>query len=213
MRDYNETTDFTYDINWMKEKAFIQVTFLFNKTIERTTMELTLNNPEYIMSRSGKKIETEKIHYQFMGYRQDSETVVKTVETLGSVGGRGVRAMLIASAGALMVSTIFTNSLSFLSKLIQVIEFTSMLGLFNFEYDPLLSSFLSQLAKMTEFDVISFPLNKLVSNIENSEASQWKGKLSENHMKPYYLQDFGYAGVIMAVSEKILMEELKLEFD
>ena len=70
---------------------------------------------------------------------------------------------------------------------------------FNFEYDPILGSFLRKLSEMTKFDLIPFPVNDWVSDVRNSKASQWKGKLSQSEMKPYYLQELGYVGVIMLV--------------
>ena len=157
-------------------------------------------NPEYIVSESGKKPVNNKTDPNFSGYRVNSKLVTDAADVVGTGAEKGGSVGLAASIGTLSISSIFTNSLSFLSKLIQMIEFTGMLGLFNFEYDPLLGAFLEKIAKMTEFNLIPFPLNDAVSDNTNSIASQWKGKLSEAEMGPYLLQEFGYTGIPMIVS-------------
>ena len=163
-------------------------------------MEATLLNPEYIVSQSGKKLVNNKTSLEFSGYRHLPNSTINALETAGTVTAQTTRVGLAASIGTLTISSFFTTALSFFSKMIQMIEFTSLLALFNFEYDPLLVSFFTMLGKMTELDIIGFPLNDLVSNQKNSVASQWKGKLSENEIAPYYLQEFGYTGIPMFVS-------------
>ena len=175
----------------------------FNQTVEKTTLVATLNHPDYIKSSSGKDLENKNSSRDFRGQTVLPKGVEEATETFASVGGQSARAVAGSSAGVLSVSSLFTNSLSCLSKLIQIIEFTSLMELFNFEYDPILGSFLRRLAKMTKFDLIPFPVNDWVSDVTNSQASQWKGKLSETEMKPYYLQELGYIGLIMLVRSKI----------
>ena len=41
--------------------------------------------------------------------------------------------------------------------MIQIIEFTAMLELYNFEYDPELGKLMNRLGDVTEFDVIPCP--------------------------------------------------------
>ena len=197
--DYPQEGNFNYTVNWNKEKAFIEIIFTFFKTIDKTTLIATFNNPEYIISSSGKKLQNKNFKKDFPGHIAISKDVEEATGTLGSVGGQGGRAVAGSSVGILSVSSLFTNSLSCLSKLIQIIEFTGLIEFFNFEYDPILGSFLGKLSKMTEFDLIPFPVNDWVSDVRNSKASQWKGKLSETEINPYFLQELGYVGLIMLV--------------
>ena len=171
----------------------------FKQTVEKTELVATLNHPDYITSTSGKNLENSNSSRDFQGHTVLPEGVEEATEAFASVGGQGARAMAGSSAGILSVSSVFTNSLSCLSKLIQIIEFTSLMEVFNFEYDPILGSFLRKLSEMTKFDLIPFPVNDWVSDVRNSKASQWKGKLSQAGMKPYYLQELGYVGLIMLV--------------
>ena len=177
----------------------IELTLNFTQTVEKTSMVTTLNHPDYITSSSGKNLENNDTKTDFQGYTVLPEGVAEATEAFASVGGQGARAVAGSSVVALSASSIFTNSLSCLSKLIQIIEFTSLIEIFNFAYDPILGSFLNKLSKMTKFDLIPFPVNDWVSGVRNSKASQWKGKLSESGMRPYYLQELGYVGLLMLV--------------
>ena len=156
------------------------------------------------MSRSGKSLENKKASVDFPGKAFIPKTMKDVVGAVGKIGGRGAQAGLSMSMVTLWTSSFFTSSLSCLSKFIQVIDFTGLISMLNFGFDPLLGSLLEQLSKFTEINFISFPLNDLVSNVENSIASQWKGKLSAGGTSPYYLQNMGYSGVVMWVSKNNL---------
>ena len=178
----------------------MEIIFNFNSTINKTDLVVTLANPEYITSGTGKKPVNRNTTYEFPGHVKISKALQDSVDAIGTASQEGASAGVAATAGALSISSFFTNSLSCFSKLIQIIEFTGMIGLFNFKFDPLLGNYFNKIAKMTEFDMIPFPLNDLVSNLGNSIASQWKGKISETEFAPDYLQGFGFTGILMAVS-------------
>ena len=199
LEGYAKEEYYNYSAKWNKEKSIIEITIDYKKTLEKTEMIVTLNRPDYIKSSSGKSLENKNSSIDFKGQTVLPKGVEETTESFASVGGQSARAMAASSAGILSVSSLFTNSLSCLSKLIQIIEFTSLIEFFNFEYDPILGSFLSRLSELTKFDLIPFPVNDWVSHVGNSEGSQWKGKLSQAGMKPYYLQELGYVGLIMLV--------------
>ena len=165
---------------------------------------VTLENPNYITSASGKNPVNKNTSSKFEGYQKVPESIQGTVDAIGAVSSQAASTGVAASVGTISLSSLFTNSLSSLTKFVQVVEFTGTIGLFNFKFDPLLGSFLSQLSKMTEFDLIPFPINAMVSNLGNSIASQWKGQISVAGMAPDYLQQFGYTGIPMAVSDKQL---------
>ena len=154
-------------------------------------------NSDSIISGTGKKSVNKNTNYDFRGHESVPKSLQNSIDGVGTASRQAASAGVFAFIGTLTLSSLCTNSLSGISKLIQIVEFTAMIALFNFEFDPLLGNFFSQLAKMTEFDLIPFPINDLVSNLENSIASQWKGKISEAEIAPEYLQEFGYTGILM----------------
>ena len=172
-------------------------------------MEVMIANPEYIISRSGKKPANNKANIDFSGYRVNSKQVTSAVDAVGAGTETAGSTGLAASIGTLSISSLCRTSMSFLSKLVQMIEFSSMLRLFNFEYEPLLGGFLE---KNKGKSIIPFPLIDKISNYKNSIASQWKGKLSEAKMAPYFLQEFGYTGIPVIVSTSSVQINLIVNF-
>jgi hypothetical protein len=71
--------------------------------------------------------------------------------------------------------------------------------LFNVEFDQSMGGLLRAIAESTEFNLLQVPLQSLFSKVDNSVATQWKGKLSQVDIAPYMLQDIGYPGVILLV--------------
>ena len=156
-------------------------------------------NPEYVTSKSEKKLankHSEVDHDGFLVLSNGAKSFFNILGWSSAIIAGGGKSTAIT---ALSISSLFSNALSGLSKLIQVIEFTTLMSLFNFKYDPVLSSFLSKLSRMTSLELIPFPLNDWLSDVSNSIASQWKGKASETEMKPYLLQELGYAGLLLQV--------------
>ena len=103
------------------------------------------------------------------------------------------------SGGLVILSSLFTNSLSSLSQLIQIIELCILMELFNFEFDPIIGDFLAGLREATGSSIVKMPLNDLASGLHNSGAGIWKGKLSMVGSKPYLFQEIGYPGLLMLV--------------
>ena len=162
-------------------------------------MIFKLVNKDLFTSASGKKVENSESSVEFEGNRVLPESVDRMMGALTAGTSGSAAAILGTSSAALFIGSIFTNSLSFLSKLIQIIEFTGLMELFNVKFDQMMGQFLSQINEATEFNFVGFFTNKVTDTVENSIASQWKGKLSEKEVKPYLLQDLGYPGLAMMV--------------
>jgi hypothetical protein len=94
--------------------------------------------------------------------------------------------------------------------MIQIIEFTSFMELFNVEFDLSMGSLLRAISEATEFNLLTVPTKSFYSELENGKATQWKGKLSEVGVAPYMLQDIGYPGVILLVSSNPIQPCLTL---
>ena len=137
---------------------------------------------------------------EFEGYTKISSGARLAVEKVAAVSAQGSRAGTVGSLTVLTVSSLFTNSLACMSKLVQIIEFSCLMENFNFNFDPVLGNFLRELADMTSLKFVPLPLSDLVSSTSNSVASPWKGKLSLVGMNPYVLQEIGYPGLLLLVS-------------
>ena len=223
MLNAKEGEDYTYKALLNREKQHIEIDLDFKKSIERTKIDVSITNPDYIMSKSGKKPVNRMADSDFSGHRVDSKVASNMVGSIGTGGETGGSVGGAVAIGLMTCSSLFTNSLSFLSKPIQVIEFAGKLKLFNFEFDPLLGNLLGKIGKMTNYErkgnreggsnqevktqtptpgnrrVLAF-FNEMVSDHHNSKASQWKGKLSSTGVAPYFLQQAGYIGIPMIVS-------------
>ena len=55
------------------------------------------------------------------------------------------------------MSSLFGNSLSFLSKMIQIMEFTAFMELYNVNFDPILGNVLRIIATVTEVEFLNVP--------------------------------------------------------
>ena len=136
---------------------------------------------------------------EFQGYNILPKQAKEVIEVISKVSKPTTGAAYYGGIAALSFSSLFSDMLAGASKLIQIIEFSCMMENFNFDYDPVLGYFLSNLTEITNFDVIKPPFESTVSSTWNSVAAQWKGKLSELEIKPYVLQELGYPGVILLV--------------
>jgi hypothetical protein len=121
-----------------------------------------------------------------------------SIFALESISGTTSSAVVTSGVSALTFSSLFGNSLGFLTKMIQIIEFTALMQLFNVEFDRNLSRLLSAIANLTNLQVLSFPTEKhLQRQVENTPAGLWKGKLSEAEIAPWMLQEIGYLGILL----------------
>ena len=173
--------------------------FNFKKTIKKANLIVQFLNRTKVKTTTNKVLKNSQFVYDFKGFTKLNSAAESTFKALSSVGPQAARATVTAGAGALTISALFSNSLSCLSKLIQIIEFSCLLELYNFDYDPTLGQFLNKLNEMTKFDLIPMPLNKLASRVSNSKAGPWAGKLSKVDTKPYLLQEVGYPGLLLIV--------------
>ena len=122
-----------------------------------------------------------------------------TIGALNIGASVGATTGYTVSIGILSVSSLCSNALAFLSKLIQIIEFSALMEYYNVDFDPNLGIFLNRLNEATNFNLLTLPETKYSQAVENSVAAPYKGKLSKVELPPYFIQDLGYPGVIMIV--------------
>ena len=166
-------------------------------------MTVTLQDSNKIKSQSGKTLIHSSSNYQFDGYTVLSKAVANTVDALKITTSVGSATTYTASMGLLSASSLCSNTLAFLSKLVQIIEFSALMEFYNIDFDPNLGLFLNQLNEATSFNLLALPNNKYSRSVENSIAAPFKGKLSRVKIPPYFVEDMGYPGIAMIVSPKL----------
>jgi hypothetical protein len=127
----------------------------------------------------GKELENSQATLDFHGYTIVSsglESALVNFEELTKTAGQG---FVAGSVGLITLSSFCGTSVRFVTKMIQILEFTSLIELFNVNFDRILQILLQSIANLIEIDILDFPTEKPMNKkVENSIASQWKGKLS-----------------------------------
>ena len=196
---YEKGTDFEFKADFDLEFQRVLVTFEFKGAIKRTDMIFKLLNKEMFQGLTGKVVANDNYTLDFPGNKVLPESVDGFLDALAAITKSSSRTSVSSSSAGLLTSSLFTNSMSFLGKLVQIVEFTGLMELFNIDFDQTMGEFLSQLNEATEFSFLGFYTNEITDTIQNSIATQWKGKLSKKGVNPYLLQDLGYLGVAMIV--------------
>jgi hypothetical protein len=177
------------------------VTLKFLKSIETTKLRATVTQPDKVSTPYGKKLTTESAYTEFKGF-QVLSTGQQTIVSISNFLTSGTTSFGTTGAvGVVSGASLFSNALAFLTKMIQIIEFTSFMELFNVEYDASMGGLLRAIANATELKLLNVPTGSLFSNADFTVATQWKGKLSQVDVVPYILQEIGYPGVILLVSK------------
>ena len=153
-----------------------------------------------VKTSSGKVLAQNQAAKQFQGVDLKSEREDWFLQLITRIMKGITWVGYYMGAGILAFSSLFTNSLSSLSQLIQIIELCILMELFNFEFDPIIGKFLAELRNVTGSTIFKMPLNDKASGLHNSEAGIWKGKLSRVGFRPYLFQEIGYGGILMLVS-------------
>ena len=162
-------------------------------------MTFSFRKKDQFQSITGKMLAHIDYTLDFPGHKVMPETLDKVIQGLTYVTKDGVRGIFGTTPPALIAGSLFSNSMSFLGKSTQIIEFTGLMELFNIEFDPNMGTFLGQINEATTVDFLNFYSNDRTDTVENSIAAQWKGKLSKKEIKPYLLQDIGYFGITLIV--------------
>ena len=188
----------------------ITISLTFLKSIEHTGIKVTFYEPQNVRSKEGKRLTNQEAKKDFRGHQVQSAREVSNLKTVNSFVGASTSASFAIGPLIIVVSSLFTNSLTGLSQFIQVIELCILMELFNFEFDPLVSNFLEAIREASGLDVLPIPLNEMSSGLHNSVAGVWKGKLSMIGSKPYLLQEIGYPGLFSMVIKFLLISSLNL---
>jgi hypothetical protein len=162
-------------------------------------MIVKLKEPQSFQSASGKRAKNSKVKISFKGNRILEGVVGTVVKALQSTTS-GTGGIFGSSVGILSLSSLFSNALAFLSKLIQIIEFSGLMEYFNVDFDENLGIFLRELNKATSFDLMNLPLKKYSKSFRNTIAGPYRGKLTRVEIPPYFIQEVGYPGIVMIVS-------------
>lgn len=208
MDGYENPKHFEHDLIWNRDVGRIELKFSFKSSIEATTLTVTLLNKEKFKSLSGKHLENEQNTIKFSGFTVLNSITTNTVDTLQGANKFGTRGIFALTIGVYSLSSICSNALAFLSKLIQIIEFSGLMEYFNIDFDENLGIFLHELNEATSFQLLNLPRNEWTESIENSVAAPFKGKLSKVELPPYFLEDAGYPGLFMIVSHPLTLHQL-----
>lgn len=74
------------------------------------------------------------------------------------------------------------------------------MAFFNINYDLVIEALLSMVENIGDFDVYDLPFeNTMKENVENSVASNWRGKFSVMEKATWHLMDVGWTGVYMGL--------------
>ena len=190
---------FTYNAVYNIKLKRIEIELTFLQPIERTIMIFRLAEKNKFQGVTGKKLSNSEYRLDFQGKKSMPKFLDSFVKSLVVVSKGGSIATIGTSGVAIMMGSFCSNSLSFLTKLIQIIEFTSLMELYNIPFDETLGRFLTQIREATDFKLTISFISRLTDNVGNSRATQWKGKLSLTGIKPYLLQEIGYSGIAMMV--------------
>lgn len=192
--------EYKFKAKFSPELNTILIDLTFTTSIPKSDLTVEILNPEKIKSMSGKTLSNNKSKIDFPGYAQLSKTAISTLNII-STSSKGTSAGALAtSSGTVAVSSLFSNAMASLSKLIQIIEFSALMELYNVDYDQNMGKFLRSVNEATEFELLISPTEKIVDAVKNSIAGVWKGKLSKVDSKPLLLQDLGYPGILLIVN-------------
>lgn len=122
-------------------------------------MVYSFKDNEHIVTPYGKMLNPSSVIHHFQGFHKLSKSAEMILSISHSFSPR-VSTMGSTSAMALLSTTsLFSNAFAFLSKLIQIIEFTSFMELFNVEFDQSMGGLLRGIAESTELNLLQIPLD------------------------------------------------------
>lgn len=120
-------------------------------------------------------------------------TAKKVTQIAGAVA-------LTAATSLISLSSIFGILLGAVSKFFQIIEFTGLLAFFNIKFDLVLETLLAMIENIGDFDIFDFAFeNAMKEKVENSVASNWKGKFSSMEKATWHLMDIGWSGIYLGL--------------
>ena len=133
----------------------IKITLELTQTVAQTKIKasIPLNVRSKIKTKSGKILSNEESSIDYKGYVK-LEGAVKGTIAAASIIAKSSGIIASTSSGIVVFSSFFSNSLGFLSKMIQIIEFTALMNMFNVQYDSLMAIVLAFLDESTQIDLL-----------------------------------------------------------
>jgi len=176
----------------------LEVNIEFSASVPETiiTASFPSNIASMISTPLGKSLSNHSSDLNFEGFIKNDKSLLFSLggtEIISSASG----AVSSASTGLVIISSFFSNSFSFLSKMIQIIEFTAFMELYNVHYDHTLGSILRFISETTEVEILEIDTTSVIDDLEYTRAGIFKGKLTEIGVKPYLFQNLDYPGVIL----------------
>lgn len=181
------------------EKRIINIRFTFKKMIKRSRIYAEISDQGGVLSSTGKILANKKAFVVFPGYAKIASTSESFIDTFSTVVSGTCLGTLFAAGSSFSFSGFFSNALMSLSKLVQIIEFSAFMELYNISYEEVMGKFLQRLSQAVNVKLLGSPTKGLVQSTQHSKAGTWKGKLSQVGVEPLLLQDLGYLGLIMIV--------------
>jgi hypothetical protein len=157
LEGYDDPIDYTYTSEFMQNIQAIDITLTINNSLSSTTLKATILDKTKIKTQNGKQLQNDSSELDFIGYQKLSSDFVTSINALNSISGATGAAVSTGSIGAVTASSLLGNSLGFLTKMIQIIEFTALMELFNVEYDRTLAALLGAISKLTDLKLLSIP--------------------------------------------------------
>lgn len=195
---YTQPDDFTSNMVYNPSFQSVDIELEIQKSLASSTLKTKISDKSKIRTENGKTLKHDEASIKFDGYSKISSGLQSSLNAIKGIAGVAGGTVVAGGVGALTLSSLMGNSLGFLTKMIQIIEFTALMQLFNVEYDRTLKQLLSSVAMLTDIQILSFPTEPILEEqVENSIAGQYKGKLSKVGIPPWILQEIGYLGILL----------------
>jgi hypothetical protein len=81
--------------------------------------------------------------------------------------------------------------------MLQIIDFSGLCSFFNVKFDLIMQELLETIQQVTQMSILQLPTGDKINSIDNSEASTYKGKLTDQKLQPYILQNIQYTDLLM----------------
>lgn len=198
----NETVFTNYSSVIKLNQDIMQVTIDidFKASCVESEMRVELLEPEKVLSASGKSPSNRFFSIDLPPYSLLSPSEDSFLSRIGNANRVISLTTIAIGTGAVIASSFCTSFLIYLAKMVQIVEFISLMEYYNIPYDQNLAEFLRGIGNLSEFEVLKSPTRNLVTRLDETVAGKWKGKPSRLRMEPLLFQNLGYLGISMMVS-------------
>lgn len=124
---YTSPVDFTYELTYQESIQTVDIEIEVNNSIASSTIKAIIRDKNKFKTTTGKTLENKEATTDFAGYSKISNGLSQSLETFSSMSGEVGATVVTSGVGALTMSSLLGNSLGFLTKMIQIIEFTALM--------------------------------------------------------------------------------------